>query len=273
MELTWLDAAKTLPRPQSFFRGKTAPDSFRLPGSILLYYHDFPYEKTVVSSRYMLILPTVSLDYLVNGIPIRLNAGEALLIKPYLQRSVPGGGVHYDRLIVSFEAESNQEYLPDEQLLRVSPKAQEHILNLVNFYLAEHTAEALAELTLLLYELAKSPAGHCIPPLSPKLNLVLSRINQDLIRPLTVKEIAEIAGLSPSHLRLCFRREMGISLGEYLIEQRLVAAKCLLEDTTLSIGEIARQSGYQSIYAFCRFFRHRVGISPGNYRKSHDRNH
>ena len=119
-----------------------------------------------------------------------------------------------------------------------------------------------------------------VMPMSPRIcrssrsffSLLLARINSNLVRPLSIKEIAQEAGLSASHLRRRFREEMGISLGEYLAEQRLAGAKILLENTTQPIGEVARQCGYESIYAFCRFFRKRSGISPGKYRKFRENN-
>ena len=98
------------------------------------------------------------------------------------------------------------------------------------------------------------------------MNRVLHRINQELVQPVSIKELADSAGLSASHLRCRFRQEMGISLGEYLTKQRLAGARLLLEESSLPVGEIARRCGYGSIYAFSRFFRREAGLSPRAYR-------
>ena len=55
----WENRARTIPNPENYFRGRSISAGFRLPGSILLYFHDYPHEKTIISTRYMLILPTV----------------------------------------------------------------------------------------------------------------------------------------------------------------------------------------------------------------------
>ena len=273
MENEWISVARKLPEPVSYFQGRKLPENFLLPESILLYFHDYPHEKTIISTRYMLIIPVVSMKYLINGREFFLNPGEALLVKPYLQRSVPEKeNPVCTRLIVSFEAPYGQDYLPSQELFRVTEAATKLILDLVRFYLDGNTVGAIFALTMLLYELGKSRSER--PGIQPSALIagVLARINSNLVRPLSIKEIAQEAGLSASHLRRRFREEMGVSLGEYLAEQRLAGAKILLENTTQPIGEVARQCGYESIYAFCRFFRKRSGISPGKYRKFRENN-
>lgn len=109
-----IEKAKLLPEPESYFRGREIGGGFRLPSSLLLYWHDYPHERTIISTRHMLILPAVPMEYLVSGNRIALEPGRALLVKPYLRRSVPEGRERHDRLIVSFEAEEGQPYLPAE---------------------------------------------------------------------------------------------------------------------------------------------------------------
>ena len=82
MENEWISVARKLPEPVSYFQGRKLPENFLLPESILLYFHDYPHEKTIISTRYMLIIPVVSMKYLINGREFFLNPGEALLVKP-----------------------------------------------------------------------------------------------------------------------------------------------------------------------------------------------
>lgn len=269
--IDWEERARTIPNPENYFRGRSIAAGFRLPGSILLYFHDCPHEKTIISTRYMLIIPTVPLEYQVAGSPVPLVPGEALLVHPFLQRSVPEKTPRCDRLIVSFEAEGSEEYLPPDPVMRLTEAASDHIGRLVDCYLDRDTTGSLFELVLLLRELGRSPGRRKLPPLSPPVNRVLHRINQELVQPVSIKELADSAGLSASHLRRLFRQEMGISLGEYLVKQRLAGARRLLEETALPVGEIARRCGYGSIYAFSRFFRREAGMPPRAYRLSERR--
>ena len=54
-----IEKAKLLPEPESYFRGREIGGGFRLPSSLLLYWHDYPHERTIISTRRMLILPAV----------------------------------------------------------------------------------------------------------------------------------------------------------------------------------------------------------------------
>jgi AraC-like DNA-binding protein len=49
---------------------------------------------------------------------------------------------------------------------------------------------------------------------------------------------------------------------------RLDKAKELLCETTLPIGEIAEQLGFRDQYYFARFFKAKIGMTPGEYRQT-----
>ena len=59
--------------------------------------------------------------------------------------------------------------------------------------------------------------------------------------------------------------DMGIS--EYIIKCRLEYARKLLDTTTLSIGEVAEQTGFKHSRNFSTVFKNIVGMSPSDYRK------
>lgn len=265
-----IEKARKLPEPESYFRGLEPPEgTSHLPSNLLLYWHDYPHERTIISTRYMLILPARPIEYIVNGNQIELDSGRALLVKPYLQRSVPETRERYDRLIISFEAPEAAFYLPTEWVMQTNDESMAAAERLVDTYLAGDILRAVFELVLLLRELSRHPAERVVPPLSPPVRLALNRINQALELPLSIKELAAESGLSVSHFRYRFREELGISLGDYLAERRVNAARRLLEETADSIGGIARACGYDTIYAFSRFFRRRTGVSPSEWRKRH----
>lgn len=263
-----IEKAKLLPEPESYFRGREIGGGFRLPSSLLLYWHDYPHERTIISTRHMLILPAVPMEYLVSGNRIALEPGRALLVKPYLRRSVPEGRERHDRLIVSFEAEEGQPYLPAEPLMEANDAAFAAAERLVDAYLDGDTLRSMFELVLLLRELSAGQLPRRDAPLSPPVKAVLNRINQELTRQLSIKLLAEGSGLSASHLRRKFREELGIALGDYLAERRLNAARRLLEETDEPVGRIAAACGYDSIYSFSRFFCKRTGVAPSFWRKS-----
>lgn len=78
--------------------------------------------------------------------------------------------------------------------------------------------------------------------------------------------IAEAFHISPSHMTREFVREVGITPSKYLTNIRIQNAKKLLQNTDLSVAEIARLCGYEQANYFCKIFRRLVGQTPLQYR-------
>lgn len=102
----------------------------------------------------------------------------------------------------------------------------------------------------------------------------LIRVVRELVRqrpdlPLTVKELAAAARLTPNHFSALFSQETDMPFNEYLTEQRMARAKKLLRNPTLQINEIARRSGYDDPGYFTRRFRDLTKLSPRAWRIRH----
>lgn len=83
--------------------------------------------------------------------------------------------------------------------------------------------------------------------------------------PMTIGDLAKELGYSISYLRLLFRDRLGISLGRYIRESRLSHAARLLQTGNLSVTEVSKVSGFESLYTFSRAFKNAYGISPKSY--------
>ena len=103
------------------------------------------------------------------------------------------------------------------------------------------------------------------PVLQKAVNLIHTRLN-DLP---AVNEIARLAGISPSHLNLLFRKNFGTGVSEYVISMRLEKAKLLLQNPYLNIAETAVMCGFNDPNYFSRLFRKKTGKTPGEYRNMH----
>lgn len=76
-----------------------------------------------------------------------------------------------------------------------------------------------------------------------------------------------MACLAPAYFSRLFSREMGTSFREFLVTVRLDRAKYLLQETDMSVGEIAESLGYDSVFLFSRQFKLRHAIPPSRLRK------
>ncbi len=84
---------------------------------------------------------------------------------------------------------------------------------------------------------------------------------------ITVADIVAYIGFTRSYFSTLFRRHMGISPQQYLMNVRLEQSCRLLRETELSIQEVGSRVGYDEPLNFTRFFTRSKGISPTEYRK------
>ena len=78
--------------------------------------------------------------------------------------------------------------------------------------------------------------------------------------------VADAVGLGPDHLRHLFKKQLGMSMLEYLIMVRMENARELLRHSALSIDEIAHQCGYASHRHLGVLFRRAQGSTPRAFR-------
>jgi AraC family transcriptional regulator of adaptative response / DNA-3-methyladenine glycosylase II len=122
------------------------------------------------------------------------------------------------------------------------------------------------------------PCLRCRPELAPgraQIDAVprLARVAAQCIEAgaLNGRGVAHLAadlGVSERHLRRALERELGVSPLELAQTHRLLLAKRLLADTTLSVTRIAFASGFQSLRRFNTAFRERYRLSPSAVRRA-----
>lgn len=103
--------------------------------------------------------------------------------------------------------------------------------------------------------------------LLPKINTACNYIVENCEQNLELRIVSDYIGFSTFYFSRTFKQATGYSFVEYLTLQRIKRAQSLLSDFSLSITEIAYQSGFRSISTFNRVFRQYRGYSPSEYRQ------
>jgi len=93
------------------------------------------------------------------------------------------------------------------------------------------------------------------------------RLESDLGGSLSLQQIAAEFDLSVSHFSRAFRMSTGLPPHQWLLRQRVKAAKQLLTVRDLSLSEIAISAGFANQSHFTRVFSSVVGVSPGVWRR------
>lgn len=95
-------------------------------------------------------------------------------------------------------------------------------------------------------------------------------VKSNIENRITREMIAEHINFSPDYLGRIFKRETGLSLSEYIMEQKVERARELLDEDVDTIGNIAVRLGYSSFSYFSEVFRRLTGIAPSDYKRKKD---
>lgn len=86
---------------------------------------------------------------------------------------------------------------------------------------------------------------------------------------LKVSQIADYFGYNAKHLSHLFSAAAGISIKQYMLQEKMEAAKSLLTDTNQNINEISLQLGYIDSHPFMKCFKRLTGLTPTEYRNAY----
>jgi len=106
-----------------------------------------------------------------------------------------------------------------------------------------------------------------VPPPVHSLAQVLLYIEDHIEENITLDQLSAITGYNEQYFIRLFRRRIGITPYQYIISQRLKAAKKLLIQNE-TITRVAEMTGYRDIKAFSRAFKKSFGITPSEFRKN-----
>jgi AraC-like DNA-binding protein len=157
-------------------------------------------------------------------------------------------GAPYSVLITSPDPGAMTTYQNERLLLHTRPRSEA-------FSHWEHTV-------LKEKNTGKLPRG--------RLRRVQEYIDTHLDSALSTDELAAQAGFSASHFSRSFAKSVGMTPHRYVLRRRVMRAQRLLEDSELSMVEIAISTGFSDQSHFCRRFRELVGLPPMAFRRSID---
>ena len=99
--------------------------------------------------------------------------------------------------------------------------------------------------------------------LAPLLTWVLAHLDQDH----TATSLAKRAMMSDRTFARRFSAETGTTPHKWLTQQRILAARSLLEESDLGIEQISARVGFNSSVVLREHFRREIGLAPADYRR------
>jgi len=98
------------------------------------------------------------------------------------------------------------------------------------------------------------------------VNNAISYAETHMDRPVSVLEMAAVAGYHPSHFTKLFKKRFGISPAQFIMQKKIRFATEQLTTTDRSIADISASLGFSSQFYFCNFFKKQTGMTPSAYR-------
>jgi two-component system response regulator YesN len=102
----------------------------------------------------------------------------------------------------------------------------------------------------------------------PEISAAIEFIRRNLDQDLTLDMIAKAIQLSPSHLVHVFKKDVGTTVIDYILQQRIRLAKEYLLSGQYRNFELADKTGFNSYSYFCTIFKKYTGLTPNQYKNS-----
>ncbi|MBP7175057.1 MAG: AraC family transcriptional regulator [Thermoclostridium sp.] len=102
------------------------------------------------------------------------------------------------------------------------------------------------------------------------LQAAVRYMEQNYYRNIRIAEVAETIGLDRSYLGFLFKKNLNISMQDFLADLRMNKACRLLRNADLRIADVSRSVGYSDQLQFSKVFKAHQGLSPLEYRKRCD---
>ena len=112
------------------------------------------------------------------------------------------------------------------------------------------------------------PLRHTIGNQSEKLIVAVELMEANIREPISQIDLAEYVGLSQRQLQRLFQRYLMSTPSKHYLQIRLLRARELLQQTGLSLVEIASMTGFVSSSHFSKSYKEHYGHTPGAERRN-----
>jgi AraC-like DNA-binding protein len=127
--------------------------------------------------------------------------------------------------------------------------------------------ESLGIIYLLMSKFTKD-ATHKFATSDPRIRQTLNYIRMNISGELTIDKLSESACISHDYFIRLFKKEIGITPIQYVINIRITKAQLMLATEDCSVKDVSYAVGYEDVNYFCRIFKKETNMSPIQYRNS-----
>ena len=149
-----------------------------------------------------------------------------------------------------------------QQALRL--KITDYILKPVNY---EEFGKCIDNLKVSLFEQRVSSPNKPEKQEQCVIAAITRYLREHLESEISLSVLSEEFHMNPQYISQLFKNEIGVGFLTYLTSIRMEKAKSLLLTTSLSVAEIAEETGYNDYRVFTKVFKKTEGITPSQFRR------
>lgn len=138
----------------------------------------------------------------------------------------------------------------------------EALLDEVNETRPYHELLLQSQLNCVFAHLLRLTAPQSMQPPSLPMQRAVAYMQSHYTKPLKLHLLAKTLGYSPNYLGHLFQAQLGYRFQDYLHLLRLKHACSLLQNSSLTVTQIAASAGYQSVEYFTQVFKKKFGVPP-----------
>ncbi len=228
--------------------------------------------ETLLDSTYLVFMLEGSLEYMVNGEPITVNAGEALCLPVGTRRERfdKDGSAKYYSFLIKGADPRDLTSIPTKFCYAGDREVMNCLYWIEKIYIARYYSADVqpndrksAILTELLINICANLSKATVK--NPYVERITEYIRDNYKSKLTIDTISEHVHLNPSYCSTLFKDETGETIGSFIKNYRLELAKDELERGS-TVKLTAESVGFTDQYNFSKWFSKNAGMSPSEYR-------
>ena len=104
------------------------------------------------------------------------------------------------------------------------------------------------------------------PGANENSHAIISYIQEHYTKEISNQSVAKTFGYHPNYISMLIKRMTGMPLHRYVLHLRLMYAARMLENTGMSVGEVASAAGFCDVAYFSAYFKKHFGTPPSKYR-------
>lgn len=211
-----------------------------------------------------------SMTYLADDQEYTLKENDAILLPPGTARQRLEGTQKVQYVSFNFQIYENSELFVPPFLKNVitqdirkliSVFSQSHLSPL--YHSKEKLHNVLNYILFEIFNAASFQSNH------PEVIKIEKFIDENISKKITLRTVSEYVHLSKEYVAYIFKKNVGKTVIEYINERKMLLAKNMIQSGEMSLGDIAKNLGYENYGYFSRIFKKHFNTSPGHFKKSY----